>query len=224
MMRTKNVAIAKAGSAANGVSPAERFLMDIIDTVREPLLVLDADFRVTRANRSFFQTFQVAAHVTIGKKLFTLGDGQWDIPRLRELLRDRLLAEGELYDVEVEHVFPHIGRKIMMLNARLVVHEPDAPHVILLAIEDVTARRLSERLLATQRLELGRSNAALNEFAFVASHDLQEPLRKIRRSARDRSRGGSQLSREMRAFPERMLMRSACARSSPTCLRTHRSR
>jgi two-component system CheB/CheR fusion protein len=96
MMRNKNVAIAKAGSAANGASPAERFLMDIIDTVREPLLVLDSDFRVTRANRSFFQTFQVAAHVTIGKKLFTLGDGQWDIPRLRELLRDRLLAEGEL--------------------------------------------------------------------------------------------------------------------------------
>jgi signal transduction histidine kinase len=179
MMRNKNVAIAKAGSAANGVSPAERLLLDIIDTVREPLLVLDSDFRVTRANRTFFQTFHVAAHVTIGKRLFTLGDGQWDIPRLRELLRDRLLAEGELFDVEVDHVFPHIGRKIMMLNARLVSHAPNMPHVILLAIEDVTERRLTERLLATQRLELERSNAALNEFAFVASHDLQEPLRKI---------------------------------------------
>ena len=66
-----------------------------------------------------------------------------------------------------------------MLNARLVSHGPDVPHVILLAIEDVTERRLTERRLATQRRELERSNAALNEFAFVASHDLQEPLRKI---------------------------------------------
>ena len=177
-MRNKNPAIGGTGSA-NGVSPVERFLADIIDTVREPLLVLDSDFRVTRANRSFFQTFHVAADITIGEGLFTLGDGQWDIPRLRELLRDRLLAEGELYDVEVDHIFPHIGRKIMMLNARLVLHEADVPGVILLAIEDVTERRLAERLLATQRLELERSNAALNEFAFVASHDLQEPLRKI---------------------------------------------
>jgi len=179
MMRHEKVAIQEARGAANGVSPAERLLMDIIDTVREPLLVLDSDFRVTHANRTFFQTFRVAADITIGEVLFTLGDGQWDIPRLRELLRHRLHAEGELYDVEVDHVFPHIGRKIMMVNARLVTHAPGLPHVILLAIEDVTERRLTERRLATQRLELERSNAALNEFAFVASHDLQEPLRKI---------------------------------------------
>jgi light-regulated signal transduction histidine kinase (bacteriophytochrome) len=122
------------------------------------------------------------------------------------LLRDRLIAEGELYDVEVEHVFPHIGRKIMMLNARLVSHEPDAPHVILLAIEDVTARRLSERLLAAQRLELERSNAALNEFAFVASHDLQEPLRKILSfGERLDHAAGSRLDGDARHYLERML-------------------
>ena len=206
MKRHKNVAIAKAGNAANGVSPAERFLLDIIDTVREPLLVLDSDFRVTRANRTFFQTFHVAADSTIGEELFTLGDGQWDIPRLRELLRNRLVAEGELYDVEVEHVFPHIGRKIMMLNARLVTHEPDAPHIILLAIEDVTQRRLTERRLATQRLELERSNAALNEFAFIASHDLQEPLRKILSfGERLQLAAGSRLDGDARHYLERVL-------------------
>jgi len=215
MMRHKNVAIAKAGNASTGVSAAERFLLDIIDTVREPLLVLDSDFRVTRANRTFFQTFHVAADTTIGNELFTLGDGQWDIPRLRELLRDRLLAEGELYDVEVEHVFPHIGRKIMMLNARLVTHEPDMPNVILLAIEDVTERRLTERRLATQRLELERSNAALKEFAFVASHDLQEPLRKIVSfGERLELAAGSRLDGDARHYLERMLDAATRMRTS----------
>jgi light-regulated signal transduction histidine kinase (bacteriophytochrome) len=98
---------------------------------------------------------------------------------LRALLSLSLDAERELYDVDVDHVFPNIGRKIMLLNARLVSHHPDVPRVILLAIEDVTERRLAERRLAAQQRELERSNAALKEFAFVASHDLQEPLRKI---------------------------------------------
>jgi light-regulated signal transduction histidine kinase (bacteriophytochrome) len=115
----------------------------------------------------------------MGEVLFALGNGQWDIAPLRALLRDRLLAERELYDVDVDHVFPGIGRKIMQLNARLVSHGTDVSGLILLAIEDVTERRLAERLLGVQRRELERSNTALNEFAFVASHDLQEPLRKI---------------------------------------------
>ena len=179
MMREENVSRTGSAGTANGVAPAERLLLDIIDTVREPLLVLDSDFRVTHTNRAFFQTFRVAPEDTIGKVLFALGDGQWDIPPLRELLRDRLVAEPALYDVDVDHIFPGIGRKIMLLNARLVTHDPGVPRVILLAIEDVTERRLTERRLAAQRRELQRSNAALNEFAFVASHDLQEPLRKI---------------------------------------------
>jgi PAS domain S-box-containing protein len=178
-MRDDNVSRASSGGTANGITVAERFLLDIIDTVREPLLVLDSEFRVTQANRAFFQVFHVASEDTIGEVLFDLGDGQWDIPPLRLLLRDRLAAERELYDVDVDHVFPGIGRKIMLLNARLVTHGLDAPRVILLAIEDVTERRLTERRLAAQRVELQRSNDALNEFAFVASHDLQEPLRKI---------------------------------------------
>lgn len=179
MMRNQNVSRAVSGGAANRMPVAERLLLDIIDTVREPLLVLDSAFRVTQTNRAFFQTFRVTPEDTIGHVLFTLGDGQWDIPPLRELLRDRLAAERELYDVDVDHVFPGIGRKIMLLNARLVTHGPNVPRIILLAIEDVTERRLTERRLAAQRVELQRSNAALNEFAFVASHDLQEPLRKI---------------------------------------------
>jgi signal transduction histidine kinase len=157
----------------------ERLLLEIVDTVREPLLVLDESFCVARANRAFFRTFLVAPEDTIGQQLFLLGDGQWDIPALRELLHNRLPIEAPLYDFAVDHVFPVIGRKIMVLNARLVAQGATHPRVILLSIEDVTARRMNEEHLASQRLELQRSNEALEEFASVASHDLQEPLRKI---------------------------------------------
>jgi PAS domain S-box-containing protein len=164
----------------NGDLPAaEQLLRDIIDTVREPLLVLDPEFRVTQANRAFFRTFRVEPDDTIGEVLFQLGDGQWDIAPLREMLRDKLAVEQQLDDFDVDHVFPGIGRKIMLLNARLVSQGPHLPRIILLAIEDVTERRFTERRLAEQRRELQRSNAALDEFASVASHDLQEPLRKI---------------------------------------------
>ncbi len=158
---------------------AERLLLDIIDTVREPLLVLDHEFRVQRANRAFAQTFDVGLDETVGRVLFTLGDGQWDIAPLHDLLRDRLTIHTDLQDVEVDHVFPHIGRKVMVLNARVVQQVAHQPRLILLAMEDVTARRAIEQRLARQRQELERSNAALDEFASVASHELQEPLRKI---------------------------------------------
>jgi signal transduction histidine kinase len=161
------------------IPAAQRLLLDIVDTVREPLLVLDAEFRVTQANRAFFRTFRVASRDTIGEVLFALGDGQWDIAPLREMLRDKLPLEAQLDDFDVDHVFPGIGRKIMLLNARLVSQGPNLPRIILLAIEDVTERRITERRLAEQRRELQRSNAALDEFASVVSHDLQEPLRKI---------------------------------------------
>src|SRR3982074_1417971 len=84
------------------VPAAQRLLLDIIDTVREPLIVLDAEFRVTQANRAFFNTFRVEPQDTIGEVLFTLGDGQWDIAPLRELLRDKLAVEPHLNDFDAD--------------------------------------------------------------------------------------------------------------------------
>ncbi len=167
------------GDATADVYTALGLLADIVDTVREPLLVLDAEFRVTHANRSFFRTFRVTPGDTIGQIIFSLGNGQWDIAPLHTLLHHQLPLQAQLDDFDVEHVFPGIGRKVMLLNARLISSREHLPRMILLAIEDVTERRHAEQQLGAQRRELQRSNTALRAFASVASHDLQEPLRKI---------------------------------------------
>src|SRR6478736_1079769 len=149
MKHVERVALERMGGVGRRPATTDRLLLDIFDTIREPLLVLDADFRVIQTNRAFFRTFHVGPEETIGEVLFELGNGQWDIAALRTL-SDRLAAEVEVYDVDVDHVFPGIGRKIMRINARLVIHEPGAPAVILLAIEDVTEQRLAEDRLAAQ--------------------------------------------------------------------------
>src|SRR3981081_3769225 len=120
-------------AAARDVPAPQSLRLDVIDPVREPLIVLDPEFRVTQANRAFFRTFRVEPEDTIGEVLFTLGDGQWDIAPLRELLRPpgpaaqrrlppprgrrrhKLGAEPQLNDFDVDHEFPGIGRKIMLL-------------------------------------------------------------------------------------------------------------
>ena len=201
---------AAPGGVSGDVPAAHQLLIDIVDTVREPLIVLDPEFRVTQANRAFFRTFRVEPEDTIGEVLFTLGDGQWDIAPLRELLRNKLAVEPRLNDFDVDHVFPGIGRKIMLLNARLVSQGPNLPRIILLAIEDVTERRHTETRLAEQRLELERSNAALDEFASVASHDLQEPMRKILSFGERLSLSAGALDGDARQHLDRML--SAAAR------------
>jgi PAS domain-containing protein len=95
----------------------------IVDTVREPLLVLDKDLRVLAASRTFYSTFQVVASITQGQLLYELGDGQWDIPGLRLLLERIVPEHGVMDDYEVEHRFPEIGNRTMLLNARKVFYE-----------------------------------------------------------------------------------------------------
>ncbi len=151
----------------------------IVETIREPLLVLDDETRVQLANAAFYRTFAVTAEQTLGKQLFELGNGQWNIPALLERLSQIRTDNRAFEDFEVIHSFETIGRRIMWLNGRRLVL-PSLEGVILLAIEDVTQRRLAERALAVHTREMERSNGDLEQFAYVASHDLQEPLRKIR--------------------------------------------
>ena len=117
----------------------------IVDTVREPLVVLDRDLRVIAASRSFYRTFAVEPRNTQGRKLYLLGDGQWNIPALRTVLEDIIPKHRTVEAYEVEHEFPTIGRRVMLLNARQVFDEDGTGSALLLAIEDVTERRDTER-------------------------------------------------------------------------------
>jgi len=126
---------------------ARDFAADIIDTVREPLLVLDKDLRVISASRSFYRSFKVKPAETLGQHIYALGNKQWDIPELRELLGTILPQRFSFDDYEVEHNFPAIGHRIMLLNARQIKQAWGKERIILLAIEDITARSRLEDLL-----------------------------------------------------------------------------
>jgi PAS domain S-box-containing protein len=112
----------------------------ILDSIREPLVFLDPRLQVVKANRSFYQTFKVEPEETEGMLIFDLGNRQWDIPKLRELLEEILPQNSVFDDLEVEHTFETIGRKVMHLNARRIYQKTGQPELILLAIEDVTER------------------------------------------------------------------------------------
>jgi chemotaxis protein methyltransferase CheR len=127
------------------VSDAWALAQGIVDTVREPVLVLDKDLRVITASRSFYLGFKVTPDDTQGRLLYALGDGQWDIPKLRVLLEKIIPEKGVMEGYEVEHEFPGLGRRIMCLNARQVFYEGGADTTILLGMEDITDRRNLER-------------------------------------------------------------------------------
>ena len=122
------------------VADACALAQGIVDTVREPVIVLDKGLRVIAASRSFYSAFEVSPEETQGKLLYALGDGQWDIPKLRLLLEKIIPEHGVMEDYEVEHEFQHLGTRIMRLNARQVFYEEGADTTILLGIEDATVR------------------------------------------------------------------------------------
>lgn len=109
-----------------------------------PLLVLEEDARVDTANEAFYSTFQVTPEETEGRLIYELGNGQWNIPELRELLEEVLSHRPEFRDFEVTHDFENLGRRTMLLNARRMDREPDAPRRIVLNIDDITLRKRAE--------------------------------------------------------------------------------
>ena len=127
------------------VADACALAQGIVDTVREPILVLDNDLRVIAASRSFHSAFKVTGEHTQGRLLYALGDGQWDIPKLRVLLEKIIPEHSVMEGYEVEHEFPGLGHRTMCLNARQIFYEGGADTTILLGMEDVTERRILER-------------------------------------------------------------------------------
>ena len=136
------------------VDEAREYAESIINTVREPLIALDKDLRVVTASYSFYEAFKVKPEDTVGQLIYDLGNKQWDIPKLRELLETILPQKTSFDNYEVEHDFTTIGRRIMLLNARQIKRESGKRRIILLAIEDITERKNIENELEQSRKEL----------------------------------------------------------------------
>jgi len=128
------------------IQDALEYTKGIINTVREPLIMLYEDLSVALANRSFYQAFKVKPKETEGQLIYDLGNRQWDIPKLRELLEDILPKTTSFDNFEVEHVFADIGKRIMLLNACRIYLEANRTKLIILTIEDITERKKIEEL------------------------------------------------------------------------------
>jgi len=155
-----------------GAEEARAFAQAIVDTVREPFLVLDKDLRVLAASRSFCTAFRVSPADTLGRLLYTLGHGQWDIPKLHLLLEKIVPEQGVMEGYEVEHAFPEIGQRTMLLNARKVFYERGSHTTILLGIEDITAERALER----EKDELSRQKDELLEQKVMVGREFDHRL------------------------------------------------
>jgi signal transduction histidine kinase len=156
----------------------ETYAQNIVDTVREPLLILDTTLRVRSGNRAFYQTFQVSLEETENRLIYELGNGQWDIPNLRTLLEDIVPKSSVFNDFELEHDFPAIGRRVMLLNARRL----QAGHhgeLLVLAMEDVTERRRAEEEVARAKEAAETANKTKSLFLANMSHELRTPLNAI---------------------------------------------
>jgi two-component system CheB/CheR fusion protein len=134
------VNINRGKQAEQGARQARAYAESVVATIREPLLVLDAGLRVVSANTSFYRTFAVSAPEVERQIIYQLNQGQWDIPGLRRLLEDVLPKNSAFEDFEVEHDFPGLGRKTLVLNGRRLEQASGQPGMILLAIEEVKAR------------------------------------------------------------------------------------
>ena len=164
---------------AKQVRMVSEYSESIINTVREPLIVLDQDLRVVTVSRSFYDVFKVKPEETVGQLIYDLGNKQWDIPKLRELLEDILPKKAAFDNYEVEHVFATIGRRVMLLNARQIERGTGKERIILLAIEDITERKEIEAGLEKTRKELEvikKTADEVSEFAESVINTVREPL------------------------------------------------
>jgi two-component system CheB/CheR fusion protein len=203
---------------------AARFYSEsIVSTIRHPLIVLDKSLCIKTANAAFYKKFNVDEKQTENKWFYEIQHHQFDDEKLRSLLLKVLSRKDPIYDFEIVLKFPEIGERTLLMNARQIKNEITEEQLILLAIEDVTERKLAEQKLQTfsdelekkvkertadlqiSNEELYQTNRQLDQFAYVASHDLQEPLRKIITfSNRLRDKHIDELSIDVRAYIDKI--------------------
>ena len=169
---------------AQAIQDAHEYAQNIIETVNDPLLVLDGDLRVTSASRSFYQDFKVTPEETVGQFIYNLGNQQWDIPRLRELLEDILPKHSVVEEFEVEHDFPSIGRRVILVNGRQVYSRFNVSKYVLLCLEDITERkRIQELLILSEQVRRSEKLAVLTQLAGGVGHEMRNPLGAIKNAA-----------------------------------------
>ena len=167
------ITVQKRATAAS--EEARLYAEAIIRTSRTPLLVLDADHRLVSANAAFYATFQVEEEATESRRIYELGNGQWNIPRLRALLEDALLEGREIRDYGVDHEFEEIGWRSMRLNAQMMPRDGHSD-LALVSIEDVTDLRKAEMEAESRADELALGDRRKNEFLAMLGHELRNPL------------------------------------------------
>ena len=172
--------------------------LDLVETMREGILVLDPDLTIRFANRSFYDTFAVAPEHTVGRKLYEIGGGQWDIPKLRSSLKTVISGRTTIEDFEVEYFSPSIGRRIMVLNARKVYQPGKKIQQILLAIEDITERARLEREHAAAHERIGM---LLQELTHRVKNSLQFIAAMVMIEARTHTSGEGKAALERRLIP-----------------------
>ena len=153
------------------VTEARNYAEAIVTTVKEPLIILDKSLRVKSANLSFYKTFTVSETDTEGKHLFALGDGQWDIPDLRKMLDNIIPEKVSFSDYEVKQVFPNIGYRIMLLNAGEMKEQAGSEKLILLAIEDITEKRMAEDKLQASEIKFRAMADFIPQIIWTAGAD-----------------------------------------------------
>jgi two-component system, chemotaxis family, CheB/CheR fusion protein len=164
------------------IKRARTLAQDIVDTLREPLLVLDAELRVQAATRSFYQIFQVSPEVTENRFFSELGNGQWNNPQLRSRLEQVLEKDEGFSDYAITYYFEDIGSRMLRLNARRLLQDSERKPLILLAIEDVTTREELQQTLVNRaeqvgrEEELARANRNKDQFLAMLAHELRNPL------------------------------------------------
>jgi PAS domain S-box-containing protein len=144
-LRDRTEELASTEQLKNEIQDAREYAEDIVETVREPLVVLNSELRILTANKSFYTTFKVTPEKTIGYFIYDLGNRQWDIPTLRVLLDEILPHHLVFYNYEVEHDFQGIGQKNILLNARQIYRKSIGSNIILLAMEDITVHKQLEK-------------------------------------------------------------------------------
>lgn len=180
------------------LNAARLYAESIVATIREPMIILDKNLKVKTANLSYYRKFKTSEENTEGKSFYELENGQWDVPALRTIFGNSLSVESSETDIEVVHKIKETGERVLLLNVCRFARKDHGEELILLAIEDVTDARIRENDLVSFSLKLEsqvaertislkdsnvslkHSNDSLEQFATIASHDLQEPLRKIR--------------------------------------------